>query len=201
VIADPAGWQRAVADMEQTVERLKAIPASDLVSWRDAARGAAGVYAALSRRLEGDCPGPIAKLSDTLARSAQHRPSDLEPNRSAMGGLRGMAAIAAPTHRGVDSPVAWAMLLSQMGRTLDAISDAHASRGEVEMARALVDSLATEIDILHDGFATWTSGEVVLTDRPFQARVATRWSEGTAATLEIEEDLDLEIDDSLDFGH
>lgn len=146
VVAVTGGGRWAVADMEGTVERLRAIPASDLVSWRSAARHAAGVYAALSRRFEGDQPGPMANIADTLARSAQQQPCNSAPNRPAMRGLQGMAAIVAQSRLGPDSPVAWAMLLSQLARALECIADAHAARGEAEMAKALVGKLSGELE-------------------------------------------------------
>ena len=54
---------------------------SDLAAWRGAAREAAGVFAAWSRRFEGDSPGPLADSADALARSAQSRPGDPVPSR------------------------------------------------------------------------------------------------------------------------
>jgi hypothetical protein len=98
----PDDWRRAVAAVERSVERLRTVPASDLCAWRGAAREAAGVFAAWSRRLEGNSPGPLAATADALARSA--------------------------------------------------IGDAHAARGETEMAKLLVDGLSAEIASLHDRF-------------------------------------------------
>ena len=62
----PDDWRRAVAAVERSVERLRAVPASDLGAWRGAAREAAGVFAAWSRRLEGNSPGPLAAIADAL---------------------------------------------------------------------------------------------------------------------------------------
>jgi hypothetical protein len=50
--------------------------------------------------------------------------------------------------------MAWAMLINQLGRTLRTIGDAHAARGETEMAKLLVDGLSAEIASLHDRFET-----------------------------------------------
>ena len=98
----PNDWRRAVAAVERSVERLRGVPVSDLPTWRGAAREAAGVFAAWSRRLERKSPGPLAATADALARSA--------------------------------------------------IGDAHAARGETEMAKLLVDGLSAEIASLHDRF-------------------------------------------------
>src|SRR5664280_1223086 len=154
VLGDPEDWQRAVAGIERSVERLKAVPVYDLAAWRGAAREAAGVFSALSRRFEGDSPGPMADAAEALGRSAQSRPEDPSLSRAAVRDFRGIAAIVAQSKLGNDSPIAWAMLLSQLGRTLDAIGDAHAVRGESQMAKALGERLSAEILELHGRFET-----------------------------------------------
>ena len=67
-------------------------------------------------------------------------------------GLRGVAAVVAQSELSNESPVAWVMLLDQLGRTLRAISAAHVARGETEMAIALVEHLEGELVALHDQF-------------------------------------------------
>ncbi len=166
----PDDWRRAVAAVEGSVERLRAIPASDLPAWRGAAREAAGVFAAWSRRLEGKSPGHLAATADALARSAQNRPGEPTPDRGAVRDLRGVAAIVAQSQLGRDSPMAWAMLINQLGRTLRTIGDAHASRGETEMARVLVDTLSAEIASLHDRFETNSIQELVPGERAHEVR-------------------------------
>ena len=158
---DPDDWMRAVAGVEQSVERLRAVPASDLAAWRGAARETAGVFAAWSRRFEGDSPGPMAEVADVLARSAQNRPDDPAPNRAAVRDFRGVAAIAARSAVDKNSPMVWASLVDQLGRTLRAIGDAHLARGEAEMAKTLCGRLSDELAELHDHFATSTAQELV----------------------------------------
>jgi hypothetical protein len=138
-----------------------AVPVSDLAAWRGAAREAAGVFAAWSRRFEGDIPGPMANAAEALGRSAQSRPEDPPPSRAAVRDFRGIAAIVAQSELGNDSPIAWAMLLSQMGRTLDAIGDAHAVRGESQMAKALGERLSAEILELHGRFETSSTQDLI----------------------------------------
>ena len=161
VLGDPDDWQRAVAGIERSVERLKAVPVSDLAAWRGAAREAAGVFSALSRRFEGDSLGPMADAAEALGRSAQSRSEDPPPSRAAVRDLRGIAAIVAQSELRNDSPIAWAMLLSQLGRTLDAIGDAHAARGESQMAKALRGRLSAEILKLHGRFETSSSQDLI----------------------------------------
>jgi hypothetical protein len=161
VLGDPGDWQRAVAGIERSVERLMAVPVSDLAAWRGAAREAAGVFSAWSRRFEGASPGPMADAAEALGRSAQSRPEDPPPSRAAVRDFRGIAAIVAQSELGNDSAIAWAMLLGQLGRTLDAIGDAHAVRGESQMAKALGGRLSAEILELHGRFETSSSQDLI----------------------------------------
>ena len=152
IVGDPSDWQRVAAAIESDVEKLKAIPASDLAAWRGAAREAAGLFAAWSRRFEGDSPGPMARAADALARSAQSRPGDPVPTREAVGNFRGVAAIVAQSQLSSESPVAWAMLIDQLGRTLRAISEAHVVRGETQTAKALTHIASEDLPLLRERF-------------------------------------------------
>jgi hypothetical protein len=193
-VGGPDDWNRASAGIERAVEKLRTIPASDLAAWRSAARETAGVFAAWSRRFEGDDPGPLADSAHALARSAQHRSGDPVPSRAAMHDLRGIAAIVAQSELNNDSPIAWAMLVEQLGRALRVIGDAHAVRGETEMAKVLVGNLFTELEVLHDRFETSSSRELAAEEQTLEERVAVRRPEGAGITLDIEEDLDLNLD-------
>ncbi len=172
VLGDPDEWHNAVAGAEKSADRLMAIPASDLATWRGAARETAGVFAAWSRRFEGDSPGPLAAASNALARSAQHRPDEPPPNRDAVRELRGVAMRVAQSELNNDSPVVWAMLIDQLGRTLRAIGDAHEARGEVEMAKVLGGRLSDELRELHERFETSTSRHLVPGEKLFEDRRA-----------------------------
>jgi hypothetical protein len=166
----PDDWRRAVAGVERSLERLRAVPVSDLAAWRGAAREAAGVFAAWSRRLERNSPGPLATTADALARSAQNRPGEPPPDREAVRDLRGVAAIVAQSQLARDSSIAWAMLIDQLGRTLRAVGDAHAARGETEMTKALIDALSPEIAALHERFETNSIRELVPGERTHEVR-------------------------------
>jgi hypothetical protein len=161
ILGGPDDWMRAVASVERSVERLKAVPTSDLAVWRGVARETAGVLAAWSRRFEGDSPGPMAQVADALARSAQNRPEDPVPDRAAVRDFQGVAAIAARSAVDKNSPMVWASLVDQLGRTLRAIGDAHHARGEAEMAKTLCGRMSEELAELHDRFTTSTSEELV----------------------------------------
>ena len=150
ILGIPDDWRRAVGAIERAVDKLKQVPTSDLAAWRGASREAAGLLAALSRRFEGDSPGPIAAAADALARSAQKRPGDPVPSRDAVANFRGVAAIVAQSQLGNKSPMAWAMLIDQLGRTFRTIGEAQVARGATETAKSVVDRLYRELEVLHD---------------------------------------------------
>ena len=166
----PDDWRRAVAAVERSLERLSAVPLSDLAAWRGAAREAAGVLAAWSRRLERDRPGPLAAIADALARSSQNRPGDPTPDRGAVRDFRGVAAIVAQSQLSSDSHMVWANLIDQMGRTLRAIGDAHAARGELHAAKVLVDTFSAEIAVLHERFQTNSIQQLAPGERTHEVR-------------------------------
>jgi len=102
---------------------------------------------------------------EQLARSAQNRPGDPVPSRDAVSNFRGVAAIVAQSQLSNKSPMAWARLFDQLGRTLRTIGEAHVARGETETARALVDNLSRELEVLHDRFETSSPHELLPDER------------------------------------
>ena len=117
--------------------------------------------------------GPKASLADSIVRRFGGRDSselgiDVDAGdavverwflASTLFGTRISARIAGRTF--YDSPMAWAMLVDQPGRTLRAIGDAHVLRGETEMAKALVDRLSAELTELQQRFETSSTRELV----------------------------------------
>jgi len=199
VVGGAGDWQRAVDVVSDAAERLATVSASDLAVWRGAARETAGVFAGLSRRIEGDCPGPLAATADALARSAQSRPGDLVAVRSPGRGLRGVAAVVAQSGMTNESPMAWVMLLDQLGRTLRAMSAAHFARGEAEMATVLVDHLEGGLAALHHRFASSRVTGPVLDGQEVRAHVGSQNREALDPAAEFDGDLDLDQDNELDF--
>ena len=124
IVGIPDDWRRAAGAIERAVDKLKEVPVSDLAAWRGASREAAGLFAAWSRRFERDTPGPMAAAAAALARSAQNRPGDSAPSRNAVANFRGVAAIVAQSQLSNKSPLAWAMLIDQLGRTLRTVGEA-----------------------------------------------------------------------------
>jgi hypothetical protein len=133
--------------------------------------------------------GPKASLADSIVRRFGGRCSselgidvdagDAEVERwflaSTLFGTRISARIAERTF--YDSPMAWAMLVGQPGRSLRAIGDAHVLRGETEMAKALVDRQSAELTELQQRFETSSTRELVPGERTQEDRAVAAMDE------------------------
>ena len=133
------GWTRqALEALDAANEALQGVPATDHAQWAAVAREAAGVYAAWSRRIEGDRPGPLARAADALAVSAQVPKGTPGPVRPTHRGFRGAAMVVTQGRLGhEDRGTGWALLLGQLNRTLGLLSRVHEARGELHQASRL----------------------------------------------------------------
>ncbi len=135
----PEGWREATEDLDEVVRLLGAVPAEDVATWRAVASDAAGVLAVLSGRLERS-PGPLARASGLLARSAQGPRQ--EPAKAGLvprGTIKPVAALMAQGDLDEDTPAAWRLLLAEMLRVAQAVHDAHLARSESQQAGRLAD--------------------------------------------------------------
>jgi hypothetical protein len=64
VVISAEAWEEGTKRARAVTDRLARIPIDDRAMWASAAREGAGVYAALSRRFEGDRPGALAAAAD-----------------------------------------------------------------------------------------------------------------------------------------
>ena len=135
----PAGWRKATEGLGEVVRRLGAVPAEDVATWRAVASDAAGVLAVLSGRLERS-PGPLARASGLLARSAQGpRQEPAKAGYVPRGTIKSVAALMAQADLDEDTPTAWRLLLAEVLRVAQAVHDAHLARSESEQAGRLAD--------------------------------------------------------------
>ena len=101
---DPGPRPRPVPDPEWAATRAVleglrrdglAREVGDTAGWVRSARDTAGLFAAMSARVEGAAPGPLARTADQLARVSQHRAARYRPGaRGAGGGGDGVARAA-----------------------------------------------------------------------------------------------------------
>jgi hypothetical protein len=142
----PAGWREATEALGEVVRELGAVPAEDVSTWRAIASDAAGALAVLSGRLER-VPGPLARASGLLARSAQGpRQRPAKARCVLRGTIKSVAAVMAQADLDADTPVAWRLLLAEVLRVAQAVHDAHLARSESEQARRLADEARTALD-------------------------------------------------------
>jgi hypothetical protein len=116
-----------------------------------------------------------------------------------MRGLGGVAAIVAQSGMTNESPMAWMMMLNQLGRTLRAMSAAHVARGEAEMATVLVECLEGELAALHDRFASRWVDELVPDGQGVRALDGSQEMEALDSLTGLDDELDLDQDAGLDF--
>ena len=137
VVIGSEAWEDGAKRARAVTDRLAKVPIEDRAAWASAARDGAGVFAALSRRFEGDRPGALAAAADMLARSAQ-KADHRQPRRTDMAGLATVAAQAALVYRGAQAGTAgWLLVAAELLRLAQAVERAHLARGELAWAREL----------------------------------------------------------------
>ncbi len=123
------------AALARLTGQLSKIETTDRVGWQAAAREASHVFAAWSVDVEGTRPGPLARASDALARSAQPDRDQRGPTSYPGLGARHLELMVRATSKSqVTGTLA---LLVQLDRLTQAIQDAHAARGELVAAQRM----------------------------------------------------------------
>jgi len=93
-VLDPE-WAATRAVLEGLRREGRARQVGDTAGWARSARDTAGLFAAMSARVEGDRPGALARTADQLARVAQHRAAQHRAwPRTGGGGGDGVARAA-----------------------------------------------------------------------------------------------------------
>ena len=146
-IYDPWQWHEAGQRIGGVVRSLADVALDDTVAWRRAAGDAAGVLAGLSGRLEA-VPGPIARASDVLAKSAQGRDTGgaTAPAGVPSGTMRTVAAVMAQAQITDEVALAWQLMLTELLRLAQAIQQAHLARAETGQAGRLADEARSALD-------------------------------------------------------
>jgi hypothetical protein len=104
------------------------------------------VLAAWSIELEGEQPGPLARESRQLARSAElpaYTPAPRRPLSRASGLALFMLAAGRP-----DSAVGWLLVCRELGLLAGEIGRVHRARGELDRAREIEAGLHDELEEL-----------------------------------------------------
>jgi hypothetical protein len=136
-------WHRCTAEIERVRLQLRAA-GTDPAACAHAAREGAAVLAAWSIDLVGDQPGPLARASRHLARSAElpaYTPAPRRPVSRASGLALFMLAAGRP-----DSAVGWLLVCRELGLLAGEIGRVHRARGEVDRAREIETDLHDELE-------------------------------------------------------
>lgn len=156
---DVARWDDAVSWTRETTAAVE----TGTVDPADVAKGAAGVAAALSARLEADQPGPIAGLAAQLARHprSERRPADDTTTGKPdylVGALAAAAVIAVQGTR-IGSRLSVLVLAVELARLADAIAERNRTRQQLAYARSLqrsTEPVRTAAAASRDGTGPWT---------------------------------------------
>jgi hypothetical protein len=143
-------WHDCVMEIDRVRSRLRAA-AGDPADIARAAHDAAGILAAWSVALEGEAPGPLARSSRQLARSAEHRAARRPPSARARGSVIAIYLLAGARP---DNTSGWFLLtrqLSFLGRELAVV---HRLQGEVDRAREIEAGLVAQLDQAHHQLAS-----------------------------------------------
>lgn len=139
----PALAPETAQQLAALTAQLSKIDAADRAGWAIAAREASYVFARWSVQVEGERPGPLARASDTLARSAQ--PDKDERGPGPMPGLmaRHVALMARATSK--NPATGWLAVMTQLDRLTQAVQDAHDAREELAAVTRM--RTATGVDL------------------------------------------------------
>lgn len=133
----------AARDVARLNLALAKVDPSDRAMWQAAARETSGLLALWSTSVEGDRPGPLARASDALARSAQPTRDDEGPAEGLR--LAGRHARLLARAAGTGPMGGWVAVLRQLDATMHAIRAAHEARGEAVRAAELARRLGEDL--------------------------------------------------------
>jgi len=135
-------WHRCSMEIERVREQLRAA-GRDPDAAAHAARQAAAVLASWSLAIEGENPGPLARASRQLARSAERR-SQPAPAARRLSRASGLALFMLADGR-PDSAGGWTLVCREIGLLGSELTRAHQARGELHRAREIEAHLGTEL--------------------------------------------------------
>ena len=117
---------------------------TDPAACAHAAREGAAVLAAWSIDLEGGQPGPLARASRQLARSAE-LPAYTPAPRARLSRASGLALFMLAAGR-PDSAVGWLLVCRELGLLAGEIGRVHRARGELQRAHEIETDLHGELE-------------------------------------------------------
>lgn len=163
-------WHRCTTEIERVRLQLRAAGA-DQGACAHAAREGAAVLAAWSIDLEGEQPGPLARASRHLARSAE-LPVYTPPPRRPLSRASGLALFMLAAGR-PDRAVGWLLVCRELGLLAGEIGRVHRARGELDRACEIETDLAEELKRIRSRIEAGRLESVVLDAETEAAKQAT----------------------------
>ncbi|WP_196883485.1 relaxase/mobilization nuclease domain-containing protein [Arthrobacter sp. CAN_A214] len=143
---DEVAARKLALDLAQARRAMSSVAPGDHQTWAHVAREASGVFGAWSKATETE-PGPLAHASRVLARSAHRSGVTISKPVSPPLRMAGTAAflLAAST---APSPVAQAMIMHQMLRTMRALHNMQQSNKELREVQLLNETVSKHLSLV-----------------------------------------------------
>lgn len=125
---------RTNTELRTVWTRLRQMSPDKVEFWGQVAADTAGIFAAWSRRIEGDQPGPLARAADAAGHLAQLRRRAIKATPQPRPVTTGAAQVTYQFGIGGQGPVAEAIFLRQMLNTFRALGAAARAMGQARIA-------------------------------------------------------------------
>lgn len=143
---DEVAARKLALDLAKARQTMSSVAPGDHQAWAHVAREASGVFGAWSKATEPE-PGPLAHASRVLARSAHRSGVTISEPVNPPLRMAGTAAflLAAST---APSPVAQAMIMHQMLRTMRALHNMQQSNKELREVQLLNETVSKHLSVV-----------------------------------------------------
>lgn len=138
-----AGWEDAIAQLQNLRGALAAAPAGERGAWADVARQGAAIFHGWAA-LAPEHADALRHCGEELARSAQ-LPAGEARRARAMPQARNVAILCAALMAPSNQLLYWIVLAQQLAALTQAISDMHQAAGEAQRAAALATALREQL--------------------------------------------------------
>lgn len=142
-------WSRRGDELTALVERLRSVPLDDRSTWATVARQSSGLLAAWSTATE-TTPGPLARASEVLSRSAQTYRPTVPARVAGTTALSGAAMLVASAARGGTGATAQAVLIRQLLRLAQALHAAARAAEQHRLAAAIASDTRLRLEAVRD---------------------------------------------------
>ncbi len=144
-------WTNCHNDLQALRDQLKSVPLDDQGTWAVVAKETAAAFAAWSYRVEGDQPGPLAAVSDSLAKSAHLITRPAKPKRAGLASASGTVMLLLQASKGGHGTVSMAIMARQLANLAKVMHDTHKAQGELRRAHEIERSIRGQLQSVRAG--------------------------------------------------